>query len=156
MTRPYVDPCDKKFRLQLNLEAFWHWREVRGQPSVAFAVLQASTSCIGHKLEEPARDRVGQPLPRTFKISDKRSMESRTVKKEEEKKRVQASNWVTISLTLNETMLSPNNKVEQLTEENGHLRDTVEEQAAELYWSMTNSLAHRGKEFVNVGKKQQQ
>lgn len=42
--------------------------------------------------------------------------------------------------------------VVQLTEENGHLCDTVEEQAAELYWSMTNSLAHR-KRFCGCWKK---
>ena len=32
MVRPYVDSCDPKFRLQINGEALWHWREVRGQP----------------------------------------------------------------------------------------------------------------------------
>ena len=44
MVRPYVDSCDPKFRLQINGEALWHWREVRGQPRVAFDVLQASIS----------------------------------------------------------------------------------------------------------------
>jgi len=56
----------------------------------------------------------------------------------------------------NEVMLSPSDVVAELSEENRHLRDTVEEQAAELYWSMKNSLAHRGKDFMDVGKKQQQ
>ena len=79
-------------------------------------------------------------------------MESRTVRKET----VRASQRVTISFIPNEIMLSPSNMVVQLTEENGHLRDTVEEQAAELYWSMKNSLAHKGKDFVDVRKKQQQ
>ena len=62
MVRPYVDSCDPKFRLQINGEALWHWREVRGQPSVAFDVLQASISRIGYKLEESARDRVGHAI----------------------------------------------------------------------------------------------
>ena len=52
--------------------------------------------------------------------------------------------------------MSPSEVVAQLTEKNGNLCNTVEEQAAELYWSMKNSLAHRGKDFVDVGKKQQQ
>ena len=88
------------------------------------------------------------PLPRTFEISGGRSMESRTVRKET----VRASQRVTISFIPNEIMLSPSNMVVQLTEENGHLCDTVEEQAAELYWSMTNSLAHR-KRFCGCWKK---
>ena len=56
----------------------------------------------------------------------------------------------------NEIMLFPSSVVVQLSEENGHLRDTAEEQAAKLYWP-TISLAHRGKkDFVDDGKKQQQ
>ena len=62
MVRPYVDSCDPKFHLQINGEALWHCREVRGQPSVAFDVLQESISRTGYKLEESARDRVGHAI----------------------------------------------------------------------------------------------
>ena len=62
MVRPYVDSCDQKFRLQINGEALWHWREVRGKPSIAFEVLQASISHLGYKLEESACDRVGSAI----------------------------------------------------------------------------------------------
>ena len=47
MVRPYVDSCDYKFRLQINGEAFSHWREVRGYPSTALmSFKQASPSWI--------------------------------------------------------------------------------------------------------------
>ena len=61
-----------------------------------------------------------------------------------------------MSFMSNEIMLSPIDVVAQLTEENGHLRDTVEEKAAELYSSMKKTLRHTGKEFVDIGKRQQQ
>ena len=153
MVRPYVDSCDPKFRLQINGEALWHWREVRGQPRVAFDVLQASISQIGYQLEESARDRVGHAIATNIRNIWRKINEISNSKK---RKSVRASKWVTISFLPNEIMLSPSDVVVQLTEENGHLRDTVEEQAAELYWSMKNSLAHKGKDFVDVGKKQQQ
>ena len=52
MVRPIVDFCYSKFRLQINGEALSerHSREVRGQPNVAFDVLQANISRIGYKL----------------------------------------------------------------------------------------------------------
>ena len=43
----------------------------------------------------------------------------------------------------------------QLTQQNGNLSTTVEERAAELYDEMHHELAHSGKEFHDVGKRQQ-
>ena len=43
----------------------------------------------------------------------------------------------------------------KLTEENGNLRATVEEKAADLYHKMRQKMAHSGKDFTDVGKKQQ-
>jgi len=62
MVRPYVELNDPKFQLQINGEAVWHWREVRGHPYAAFDVLQASILRIRYKLEESARDRVGHAI----------------------------------------------------------------------------------------------
>ena len=70
MVRPYVDSCDPKFRLQINGEALWHWREVRGQPSTAFDVLQASISRLGYKLEESARDRGGHAIATNIPLQE--------------------------------------------------------------------------------------
>ena len=153
MVRPYVDSCDQKFRLQINGEALWHWREVRGKPSTAFDVLQASISHLGYQLEESARDRVGRAIATNIR-NFWRKIDG--ISNSKNRKRVRASKWVTVSFMPNEIMLSPSDVVSQLKEENGHLRETVEEKAAEMYWSMKTSLAHRGKDFVDVGKKQQQ
>ena len=43
----------------------------------------------------------------------------------------------------------------QLTKENDELRAAVEGKAAELYDAMRRKLAHTGKHFTEVGKKQQ-
>ena len=49
--------------------------------------------------------------------------------------------------------MSPTFTLAQLTEENNHPpRATVEDQAAELY---NERHAHKGKDFTDVGKKQQ-
>ena len=153
MVHPYVDSCDPNFCLQINREALWHWREVHGQPRAAFNVLQASISHIGYKLEESARNRVGHVMATNIQNFWRKINGISNGKK---RKRFRASKWVTISFMPNEIIMSHSDVVAQLTEENGNLRDTVEERAAELYWSMKNSLVHRGKDFVEVGKKQQQ
>ena len=43
----------------------------------------------------------------------------------------------------------------QLTQQNSNLSTAVEERAAELYDEMHHELAHTGKEFHDVGKRQQ-
>ena len=69
MVRPYVDSCDPKFHLQINGEALWHRREVRGQPSVAFDVLQESISRIGYtSWRNPHAIVLVTPLSRAFEV----------------------------------------------------------------------------------------
>ena len=103
MVRPYVDSCDQKFRLQINGEALWHWREVRGKPSTAFDVLQASISHLGYKLEESARDRVGRAIATNIR-NFWRKIDG--ISNSKNRKRVRASKWVTVSFMPNEIMLS--------------------------------------------------
>ena len=43
----------------------------------------------------------------------------------------------------------------QRIQENSNLSTTVEDRAADLYDQMQRKLAHSGKEFQDVGKKQQ-
>ena len=93
MVRPYVDSCDLKFHLQINGEALWHWREVRGQPSVAFDVLQASIPRIGYKLEESARDRVGHAIITSIRSFWRKNNEITNSKK---RKRARASKFVAL------------------------------------------------------------
>ena len=93
MVRPYVESNDPKFHLQINGEALWHWRKVRGHPRAAFDVLQASISRIGYKLEESARDRVGHAIARSIRNFWRKINEISNSKK---RKTVKASKWVTI------------------------------------------------------------
>ena len=73
------------------------------------------------------------------------------------KKSKQFRSETSINITINpeEIQQSPTDTLAQLTEENSHLRATVEDQAAELYDAMKERLAHNGKGFTDVGKKQQ-
>ena len=119
MVRPYIDSCDPKICLQRNGQALWHWREVRGQPSVAFDVLQASISRIGYKLEESARDRVGHVIATNIRNFWRKI---NGITNSEKRKRVRASKWVTISFMSNEVKLSPIDVVVQLTNIGGEDR----------------------------------
>ena len=53
-----------------------------------------------------------------------------------------------------EIALTPSDVLARVTKENNDLRTTVEEKTAELYDSEGQRLAHNGKQFTEVGKKQ--
>ena len=50
------------FHFELNGEAVWRRREVFGQPSKVFAILQSSILSFGYRLAQSARERVGSAL----------------------------------------------------------------------------------------------
>ena len=67
---------------------------------------------------------------------------------------MRSGTWINITINPEEIEQSPKDTLAQLTEENSLLRATVEDQAAELYDAMRERLAHKGKDFTDVGKKQ--
>ena len=71
------------------------------------------------------------------------------------KKKIRTETWIKLAIKPEEIKLSPNDVLTKLTEENGNLRATVEEKAADLYHKMRQKMAHSGKDFTDVGKKQQ-
>ena len=46
MVRPYVESNDPKFHLQINGEALWHWRKVRGHPRAACCKVKCVPSTV--------------------------------------------------------------------------------------------------------------
>ena len=71
------------------------------------------------------------------------------------RKRLKAETWVKLAIKPEEIQRTPNDVLAQLTKQNSQLSATVEERAADLYDEMRRRLAHTGKEFQDVGKKQQ-
>ena len=65
-----------------------------------------------------------------------------------------AETWVKITINPTEIALTPSDVLARVTKENNDLRTTVEEKTAGLYDSKGRRLAHNGKQFTEVGKKQ--
>ena len=65
---------------------------------------------------------------------------------------MRAETWVTLSIKPDEIKQTAK---DVLTEENKDLRVTIEEKAANFYSKMKEELTHRGKDFTQVGDKQQ-
>ena len=76
-------------------------------------------------------------------------------REKEKTKRIKAETWIKLAIRPDEIKQTPNDVLAQLTEDNSKLRAAVEEKAADLYDEMRQRLAHSGKEFTEVGKKQQ-
>lgn len=152
MIPPFVEENNAMFHLQLNGEVVWRWREVCAQPRTLFDLLQASILPLGYKLVESARERVGHAIAESVRRF-RRKMDSITNGKK--RKSVRADTWIKLSINPEKIDRSPSDVLAQLTEENRKLRRSVEERAAELYDEMRQTLAHSGKAFTDVGKKQQ-
>ena len=59
---PFVNEINAMFHFQLNNEALWRLREVCGQPSTVFQLLQLSILPLGYRLTESAGECVGSAL----------------------------------------------------------------------------------------------
>ena len=70
------------------------------------------------------------------------------------RQKIRAETWVKITINPKEIALTPSDVLARVTKENNDLRTTVEEKTAELYDSEGRRLAHHGKQFTEVGKKQ--
>ena len=79
-----------------------------------------------------------------------------TITNGKKRKRVRAETWVKLSIKPEEVKETPKDVVTQLTEQNEDLSKTIDKKAANLYWKMKEELVHRGKNFTQVGDKQQQ
>ena len=71
------------------------------------------------------------------------------------RRRLKAETWIKLAIRPEEIKQTPDDVLAQLTQDNSRLRATVEEKAADLYDEMRQGLAHSGKEFTEVGAKQQ-
>ena len=69
-------------------------------------------------------------------------------------RRIKAKTWIKLATRPDEIKQTPNDVLAQLTEDNSKLRAAVEEKAADLYDEM-RQRKNSGKEFTEVGKKQQ-
>ena len=68
---------------------------------------------------------------------------------------MQAETWVKLSIKPDEIKQTPKDVLTQLTKKNEDLHATIKEKAANLYWKMKEELTQRGKDFTQVGDKQQ-
>lgn len=64
---PFVNEVNPIFHFQLNGEALWRLREVCGQPSTAFQLLQSSILPLGYRLTESAGERLGNALAESIR-----------------------------------------------------------------------------------------
>lgn len=149
---PFIEKNNPVFTLQMNGEAAWRLREIYWPPQKVFELFQTSIMPLGYRLTESSRDRVGRTIGENIRRF-KRRME--TITNGKKRKQFRSETWINITINPEEIEQSPNDTIAQLTEENSHLRATVEDQAAELYDAMRERLAHKGKDFTDVGKKQQ-
>ena len=67
-------------------------------------------------------------------------------------KKIRTETWIKLAIKPEDIKLSPNDVLTKLTEENGNLRATVEEKAADLYDKMRQKMAHSGKDLTDVGR----
>ena len=72
------------------------------------------------------------------------------------RKSLRADSLIKVGIHPEEIRQTPTDVFTQLTEENCNLRATVEEKAVHLYCEMQKRVSHTGKDFTDVGQKQQQ
>ena len=146
---PFVEENNPSYILQVNGEELWKWREVSLAQTAfdlvqtAFGTLDTSSKC--------RRRIVSGTLPKILENSKEKWKELQR----EKRKRMRAETWVKLNIKLDEIKQTLKDVLTQLTEENVDLRATIEEKAANLYWKMKEQLTHRGKDFTQVGDKQQ-
>ncbi|CAH3178545.1 unnamed protein product, partial [Porites lobata] len=142
MVPPFVDESSPMFHLQIHGE----------KPATVFDLLQVSVKPLGYQFEESARDGIGHSIAESIRRFWRRIQATTDGKR---RKKIRTETWIKLAIKPEEIKLSPNDVLTKLTEENGNLRATVEEKAADLYHKMRQKMAHSGKDFTDVGKKQQ-
>ena len=150
MVPPFVDENHRMFHLQVSGEALWNWRDVC-RPGTLFELLQASILPLRYQLHDSACERVGDVVARSVRRFREKVQSSTNGKK---RKRLKAETWVKLGIKPEEIKQTPSDVLAQLNEANGNLHATMEK-SAELYAEMRERLAHSGKDFTEVGKRQQ-
>ncbi|PFX12332.1 hypothetical protein AWC38_SpisGene23731 [Stylophora pistillata] len=149
---PLVNENHSIFHFQLNGDALWRWREVCRQPSTAFALLQQSILPFGYLINESAGERVGSALAESIRRFRRKNQHAKNMAK---RKQMRAETWINLGERPEEIEESPKDVLAYLMEKNSNLSETVEENAADLCKKMRQRLAHSGKYYTEVGKKQQ-
>ena len=152
MVPPFVDESSPTFYLQIHGEKVYRCWEICGKPATVFDLLQESVKPLGYQFEESARDGIGHSIAESIRRFWRRIQATADGKR---RKKIRTETWIKLAIKPEEIKLSPNDVLTKLTEENGNLRATVEEKAADLYHKMHQKMAHSGKDFTDVGKKQQ-
>ena len=159
---PFVNGDDKNFSVQMNGKLLWEWRKLDGNLKKLFAVLQANLHVIGYTLEESAFDRVANLLNINTKRFLNKLKEQQNGKRRERKK---GETWIKMALHPDEIAQTPYDivkemslKENELRQKNAKLQCTLEEQAQQMYETLVEASAdrHRGRNFRDVGDKQQQ
>ncbi|XP_078346908.1 uncharacterized protein LOC144632181 [Oculina patagonica] len=140
---PFVDENNPMFYLQINGEAVLKWRDVYGRPRTVFDLLQRSILPLGYGLKPSAQERVGNALRESVRRFLKKIGNTKDGKK---RKSLKAETWIKLAITPEEIERTPFDV----------MVENVEEKAASLYEEMRKKLEHTGKDFADVGKKQQQ
>ena len=130
---PFVNEIDPMFHFQLNGEALWRLREVCGQPSTVFKLLQSSILPLGYRLTESAGERVGSALAESIRRFWKKNQNVKSMTK---RKKMRAETWIKLKVKPEEIEESPKDVLAHLMEDNENLRENVEEKAADLYNKM--------------------
>ena len=150
MVPPFVDENDRMFRLQVRGEALWKWKDVC-KAGTLFELLQASILPLGYQLHDSACERVGDVVARSVRRFREKLQSSTNGKK---RKKLKAETWIKLGIKAEEIKQTPNDVLAQLNQANGNLPATLEK-SAELYAEMRERLSHSGRDFTEVGKKQQ-
>ena len=138
------------FHLQVCGEALWKWRDVC-RPGTLFELLQASILPLGYQLHDSACERIADVLARSVRRFREKVQSSRNGNK---RKRLKAETWIKLGIKPEEIKQTPNDVLAQLNQANGNLSATAEK-SVELYAEMQERLAHAGRDFTEVGKRQQ-
>ena len=78
---PFVNENSPVFHIEVNGETVWRLREVCGQPSKVFAILQSSILPLGYRLAESARECVGSALAESIRRFWRKIQDSKNTKK---------------------------------------------------------------------------
>ena len=143
MVPPFVDENNPMFYLEINSEAVLKWRDVYGRPRTEFNLLQRSILPLGYGLKPSAQERVGNALRESVWRFLKKIGNTKDGKK---RKSLKAETWLKPAIKPEEIKHTPFDV----------MVENVEEKAASLYEEMRKNLEHTGKDFTDVGKKQQQ
>jgi len=144
MVPPFVDVNSPMYYLQLNGEVIYNWRQVHGRPQTVFDLLQRSILPLGYQLKASGQERIGNALAESIRRFWRKVQGTKDGKK---RNRLKAETWVKLAIKPEEIERTPFDVLAETR--------NVEEKAASLYEEMRQELAHRGKDFTDVGKKQQ-